>query len=461
MRIVFRPRINRAVTGTVGFSRSARITRRLRYALIVFVLAGCAGPRLAPTPNLYLSDAGDPFDEVAPEYQSNLVEILYATDRVPVETGDGSLKYGHGRSPSVAAGICTVAIGEDLSWPELVNASRAARRSGKLPLQVTNINEMVRFPDSSTPMVEVGGVVQEDPEFLAAKAAAHAAGANILRERLSRVSRKEVYLFIHGYNNTFEDAAFRMAQLWHFLGREGVPAIYSWPAGRGGALRGYTHDRESGEFTIHHLRQFLRALAACPDIEKLHIIAHSRGTDVLTTALRELHLFYSGAGLETRQELKLGNLILAAADLDWEVANQRLMAERLIRVPERFTIYLSEEDRAIGLAAWLFDSIRRIGDLTASDLTNAQRAALEQSGIKSQVQLIDVKVRTDFLGHGYFISNPAVLSDLILILRDNRPPGAENGRPLIRGEGGFWELYDGYPYSGPHATSKAASNDGQ
>ena len=123
-----------------------------------------------------------------------------------------------------------------------------------------------------------------------------------------------------------------------------------------------------------------------------------------------------------------------------------MIAERLVRIPERFTIYLSEEDRAIGIASWLFDSIRRIGNLVVSDLSDAQRKALEASGMNSQIQLIDVKAKTDFFGHGYFISNPAVLSDLILILRDNRLPGAENGRPLLRGEGGFWELNDGYPY---------------
>ena len=36
-----------------------------------------------------------------------------------------------------------------------------------------------------------------------------------------------------------------IAELWHFLGRQGVPILYTWPAGFGG-LRGYTRDRESG-----------------------------------------------------------------------------------------------------------------------------------------------------------------------------------------------------------------------
>jgi hypothetical protein len=38
-----------------------------------------------------------------------------------------------------------------------------------------------------------------------------------------------------------------------------------------------------------------------------------------------------------------------------------------------------------------------------------------------------------------------VSSDLILLLRDNRGPGAENGRPLIKRQESFWEIDDMYP----------------
>src|SRR5262249_61221414 len=43
--------------------------------------------------------------------------------------------------------------------------------------------------------------------------------------------RKEVVLFVHGYANAFQDAAFSMADLCHFFGREFVCAIFTWPAG--------------------------------------------------------------------------------------------------------------------------------------------------------------------------------------------------------------------------------------
>jgi hypothetical protein len=61
------------------------------------------------------------------------------------------------------------------------------------------------------------------------------------------------------------------------------------------------------------------------------------------------------------------------------------------------------------------------------------------------MNVIDVLADTGFLGHSYFHENPATSSDVILVLRDNRGPGAENGRPLLKQQEGFWEIKDGYP----------------
>jgi esterase/lipase superfamily enzyme len=267
------------------------------------------------------------------------------------------------------------------------------------------------------------------------------AARDLTADYLDRAPRKEIYLYVHGYNNNFEDAAAVIAQLWHFMGREGLPAIYTWPAGFGGA-RGYFRDRESGEFTIFHLKTYLRTLAGTPGLEKLHIIAHSRGTDVILTALRELHLENGCDPLKTRKALKLGNLVLAAPDLDMEVTGQRVVAELVHRVPERLTIYNSPDDAAIGLAAWLFGSIRRLGRFTRDFLSGKKARALE---IEPTLQIIEADVSAGMIGHSYFYANPAVSSDVILILRDNLAPGAENGRPLIKRGPGLWSITDDYP----------------
>ncbi|MCP3902390.1 MAG: alpha/beta hydrolase [Planctomycetes bacterium] len=414
----------------------------------VFTVAGCGGPTLVPTPNILVAAEDNPFANVAPEDQSSDVEMFYVTDRKPETAKDGSLRYGHLRSPSIGFGTLALSIGDGMSWDDLVAVSRTDKRKQKVPIEVTHVQERVRGPASNPPLVDVDGVRGEDPEVLAARQEAGKAIAGLLSARLERADRREIYLFVHGYNNTFDFAAYRMGQIWHFMGRVGVPMIYTWPAGHPDALRGYNYDRESGEFTIFHLRSALEFLAAAPDVEKIHIIAHSRGTDVAMSALRELHLQARGAGEDTREKFKIGHVILAAPDLDLEVLGQRVGAERLQLVPERLTIYLHPGDKAIGMAQWLFDSIARLGDLQGDMLTDKQKAGLK---LMPELQMVDCELKTSFLGHAYFIDNPSVFSDLILVLRDDRDPGVENGRPLVHEESGFWTLWEGYPIGDPPA----------
>ncbi len=368
------------------------------------------------------------------------------TDRKP-DGGDGGdvgsdIEYGYGRSFSVAVGSCVVEIGNGVSWEDLVKASRARKRGGTLPLRVRSVTEQFRFPPTPPPIQVRNGEVQETAQYVAAKQTAVGALHDELQRRLAVTPRKEAYVFVHGYANTFEQAAYRMAEMWHFLGREGVPIVYSWPAGSPGLLRGYTRDRESGEFTIFHLKELLKALAACPDLDTVHVIAHSRGTDVAMTALREIIVEARARGDDPQSVLKIGNVVMAAPDVDLDVSGQRFAAERIYDGWELLTVYVSKNDRAIGTAEWLFASPRRIGKLELKELhaTDVARTRLIPNA-----DIVDARVRTDYTGHGYFLSNPAVFSDVILVLRYDRTPGADHDRPLTEIFPGYYILDDRYP----------------
>lgn len=424
-----------------SFARLAGRASALSLMLFaVCVLAGCQGPHLMPTPNVYVQTQSSPFADVAPPLRTNTVDILYATDRRPQPHDDGNLAYGYRRSPSLAVGSCVIEIGENISWDTLVVQSQQAERSEKLPLHIRNITEQVRFPATPMPFALQNGQPTVTPEAQAAYE--HAAGQvrQEIRQRLALTPRKAAYVYVHGYNNTFEDGALVVAEFWHFLGRQGVPILYTWPAGIGG-LRGYTYDRESGEFTLFHLKQFLRLLASIPELEELHLIAHSRGTDVLTSALRELYIETQASGKSFRSVYKIKNVVLAAADLDLEVVTQRVAAEYMGLGSERNTIYVSDVDKAIGFSGSLFLSLRRIGQLRPEDLTDEQRHHLEQV---ARTQLIDARVPTGFIGHSYFYRHPAVSTDLILLLRDGLEPGSP-GRPLHKRGANFWQITPDYP----------------
>jgi esterase/lipase superfamily enzyme len=405
-------------------------------------LVGCGGGgrELMPTPNLCVGVDGDPFADVPETLRSSTVDVMYVTDRKPVIGKDGAIRYGAERSHSLAFGMCLVQIGKGLSWETLVENTSGRKRSKSLAMSLS-IVEQARLPETPLPLVKTDKGLIEAPAAVAKQDAIVKKFHDELRRRLAKTPTKEAYVYVHGFNNSFESGAFVIGELWHFFGRRGVPITYSWPAGAGLNIRGYSHDRESGEFTVFHLKQFLRVLGALEELEKIHIIAHSRGTHVATSALRELFIEARGAKLDPQEVYKIGNVVLASPDLDLDVTIQRLGAERFFRGTERVTIYVTAKDRAIGFSNWLFGSRRRVGQMSLADLSPALMQKL--AGLP-HTNFISARVKLDFTGHDYYRSNPAVSSDLILLLRDNREPGAANGRPLTEVAGNYWRIEDGY-----------------
>jgi esterase/lipase superfamily enzyme len=216
------------------------------------------------------------------------------------------------------------------------------------------VTELGRFPDTPLPVeLDDFGQIVTRPEVEDEHARTMDRALGELRRRLALTERKVVWVSVHGVQTSFDEGSRVVAMGWHQRGRWGVPIYYSWPAGQSGLVRGYSYDRESGEFTIYHLKQLLRALGNVPEIEKVNLLAHSRGTDVLVSAIREL--------------------VLVAPDMDVEVATQRIIAEGVGQGVEHVTLYVSEDDWAIGFAQSLFSSKRRIGQVNPEDLTEKQK----------------------------------------------------------------------------------------
>ena len=409
----------------------------------VLLIAGCAESRqLMPTPNLYTDEKATLFEALPQEYASTLVELIYVTDRAPETDEVGNLRYGYKRSNSLAVGTTVVDLGQNATWEELVEASRTRTRFGKFELALVSIEEFTRLPPTPIPYKVINGEVVEDPEAVAAVEASVALVQAEVDRRLALTPRKDVYIYVHGYNNTFEDAAFALAELWHFFGREGLPIIYTWPAGHPGIF-GYTYDRESSEFTVFHLKQLIKWLAEQPEIENIHLIAHSRGTDVAISAFRELVIWARGAGLDPREHFKIKNFVLAAPDLDVQVISQRIAAERLALAVDQATLYSSPDDKAIGLAELLFASPRgRLGTLEISELNEEEIGRMKANA--SRVTVVNFQGESTGYGHNYFRNNPAVSSDLVLMIRYGFKPG-EPGRPLEHIGLNFWRVPEGYP----------------
>jgi esterase/lipase superfamily enzyme len=427
-----------------------RLAQSLALLAAVLLLGGCATQRqLMPTPSVYALSIEQPYAASLPaDLKSARVNLLYATDRVPKPRDDGRLDYGVRRDPALAVGEATVSIGGfDTTWEELASDARTGVRARNLSLDVVSVKERGRTPKYPLPYTLVDGWPVTEAETARKLEAVRSALHELLKERLAVSPRKELLLYVHGVANTFDDALYTTAELWHYLGREFVPVAYSWPAGHGGALRGYTYDHESSEFTVFHFKRFLTWLSSLPEVEGIHIIAHSRGTDVVITGLRELVIDARARGERPQDRYKFRNVVLAAPDINLEVLMQRSTTEAVTWAADRWTTYTSPNDKAIGFAEFLFGGGRfgrarydNIDDLP-HDFTDFLATAFGAS------RDVVIEYEGEFggsYGHDYFRTNPAVASDLVLTVRYGRDPGAKEGRPLKHRGAIFWRIGDDY-----------------
>jgi esterase/lipase superfamily enzyme len=423
-------------------------------AALAIVLAGCATHPMMLTPVLYTGTNPRPlFADLPIDERRSSLELLYVTDRAAAEDGDG-LRYTAERSRSMAFGSALIEFGADVGWDALVRESTTAERATPLELELASTTEIGRFP--AIPYeVAVGpdGIRRLPATVEAYEKAKQRLQAEIAR-RLAVAPRKEVVLFVHGYHASFESAALTMGDLCHFLGRDFVCGIFSWPAGgQRGADFGYEVDRESSEYAVEDLVKTIRIIAGTPGLQRIHLLAHSRRSDTLATALAELSAEAYMLGSSPTAEFRIGNVILIAPDIDGDVALTKIF--KVFSDPDlpfggrrdpgpvippspgfNVTLYVSPDDKALAASSKLFGSIARLGRIDATMLTSSQ---IEEIARLRVVDIIEVSGTSDFFGHSYFTSSPRASADMIALLRYGLRPN-EPGRPLEHIAGSFWRV---------------------
>ena len=394
--------------------------------------------RLSQPPNLYLDGRNYPSALVPPPLQVVEPPIFYVTDREPLGGEVGQASYGTGRSDSMAFGRASIRFGA-VDWDDLVQRTHIDRGGRLSRLDVTGIKELVRFSNIPLPAVRKDGALRIVPEAAQTYAARTAAFQDALRQEIKRTGNGRVLVYVHGVSNDFEESVQTLANLWHFTGRRATPISFTWPAGSGGLLE-YFRDREAGDFSVYHAKEFLNALAAIPEVEDIDIVAHSRGTSVMTQALREMVIFNRGRGVAPKIAMKTGTLILAAPDIDVGIVRQRLGAERVSEAFEQINIYVNPDDTALRLSSFLTNQ-PRIGAAGAEDFRDGELAKLRKEDL---VHFIRVEGASGAQSHSYFRNNPAVLSDIVLALRTRAFPGGTL-RPLEEDPDSIWRLHPNYP----------------
>lgn len=187
----------------------------------------------------------------------------------------------------------------------------------------------------------------------------HLAGARdfetaLRREIQSRpASKRDVLIYVHGFNNTFAEGVLRMAQLTHDLDLNATSVHFAWPSAAN-PLR-YDRDRGSALFSRDALEGVI-ASANRAGARRVVIVAHSMGGFLTMETLRQMDIAKPG-----RVVSDVHGVVLISPDID--VAVFRTQALRIKKLPNVFAIFVSERDRALRLSARLTGEPNRLGTL--------------------------------------------------------------------------------------------------
>jgi esterase/lipase superfamily enzyme len=310
------------------------------------------------------------------------VSVFYGTTRKAKADG----RYSDARN-ALTYGIATIQI----------NAHRLAGHPG--PWQ--QVAAQIRVDGDGFRLVSIEPVKQQ--QFLTR-----------LQDGLAVSTRREMLLFIHGFNNDFTDAATRTAQLAYDLGIDGAPVLFTWPAQRSSIPlpRDYTRDETNAEWSTPDLEQFIELVVGQVGANHIYVVAHSMGAKILLSALVSVAARHNGVIFD--------ELVLAAPDIDAETFTKTF--ENVGHLAQRTTLYTSNGDHALGMSEFVHQY---------------PRAGRSHPHARSSLSVVDIHgLDTSYLGHSYISTVDDVVDDLCAVVGGAQPL-ARKLRPMV---GGGYEL---------------------
>jgi esterase/lipase superfamily enzyme len=233
---------------------------------------------------------------------------------------------------------------------------------------------------------------------------------------------KQAFVFVHGYNVSFEDALRRAAQIAYDIRFDGGVFLFSWPA-RGGWST-YLGDRNAVDLAKAHLREFLDRVVAETKVTKIHFVAHSMGNMVLLDALDRI----AAAG----PRYAIGEIISAAPDVDRELFHSLIRSIR--SKGGSFTLYASRGDWALWMSQKLWGEAR------------AGYIGKDTPLIAPGIDTIDITAAGTSLfawNHDLYTSSPVLVADMQRIIQSGTRPPDSRTKEFERVEakaGTYWRL---------------------
>lgn len=242
-----------------------------------------------------------------------------------------------------------------------VGSTRGMDGAGVFGAGRSDTIRFARYDVAIPPEREVGQIKYASPQrpdtstdFVTTDQRLYAADADFRRDLNKALAEngREAIIFVHGFNNTFTEGLYRIAQLRHDLEVPGVALHYSWPSAA--EPLGYVYDRDSALFARGGLEELIRETVAA-GASRVTLVAHSMGSFLSMEALRDI------ANKDGKVMQQLRGVVLISPDIDVEVF--KAQARDIGLLPQPFLIFGSDRDRVLRLSALITGQNGRLGSL--------------------------------------------------------------------------------------------------
>ncbi|MEQ8685718.1 MAG: alpha/beta hydrolase [Imperialibacter sp.] len=333
---------------------------------------------------------GDIVTEPGP---ARAVQLFFGTNRIPTGKSDWGEYYGNEYDNELREGICSVNIPPN-------------KKQGETP-RPFRIPWIYEFPEREDKHVMIKLIRElEERVFL-----------DFIQKELSRLKENTGLIFVHGFNNTFEESAWRAGQLAWDMPFKGIVGFYSWPA-----IGSYLADEARVRASVEPFKKFVVQLLEESGLQKVHILAHSMGNVLLTESLNQLA---SDVGHKKLLH-KIQQIVLAAPDIDQSIFRNSILPY-FKDLGMRRTIYASDRDIALRASGVIRKRQPRLGFAGSHLFVSEWFDTVDAS-----------KVGKSSMGHSYVFQTREMLTDLHLLLNMGFAPKKRRLRDQLRENLTYW-----------------------
>ena len=327
-------------------------------------------------------------------------EVFVATNRGVLESLDDP-EAANRVLDEVHYGCCEVTLPRnDVGLRLEEDAKRKLKSSGvgSIAPVLASASSPAKSASAASAAVASAALSAKPAELVETARLSESAFLDGVSEQIRSSRQKDLLLFVHGFNVSFEAAVARTAQVAFRIPFNGAVVSYCWPTQCG--LFKYDEDEPINKASVAPFTQFLTTLRdGVPPETRIHIMVHSMGNRIVMESLSNLST--------SRGKKPFGHVVLCAPDVGH--ADFRKWAPGVVAQSDRVTLYANSGDSALIVSKGLHAE-RRAGDA-------------EVPLIVPGIETIDCsRIEESLMGHSYYGDNRDVTTDVFMLIKEDLLP---------------------------------------